>query len=321
LSLRLLAAGGTIAMAAGDRSAGAVPELDAAALAAVVPDVEWAGVEQVVNKPGPQMTVADALRVARAAADAAARGDGVVVTHGTDTLEEVAFLCDLLYGGEAPIVFTGAIRPATSYGADGPANLAAAAHVASAPAAAGLGVLVCFAGEVHAARAVRKDDSTSPRSFHSPHGGPIGHVGERGVRVAARPERRAPLAVKALDARVETAVAALGSDGTAIEALLAAGADGLVAVVLGAGHSPPGFLAALRAAAERVPVVACVRPSRGEILHGTYGFEGSERDLRASGAICAAALSPAAARIKLMACLGAALDREAIAVAFAPDDL
>ena len=70
-----------------------------------------------------------------------------------------------------------------------------------------------------------------------------------------------------------------------------------------------------------MPVVACVRPSRGEILHGTYGFEGSERDLRASGAICAAALSPAAARVKLMACLGAGLDREAIAVAFAPDDL
>jgi len=263
LSIRLLAAGGTIAMAAGEGSGGgAVPELDAAALAAVVPDVEWAGVEQVVNKPGPQMTAADALRLARAAAEAAANGDGVVVTHGTDTLEEVAFLCDLLYGGEAPIVFTGAIRPATSYGADGPANLAAAAHAASTPAAAGLGVLVCFAGELHAARAVRKDDSTSPRSFSSPQGGPIGWVGEHGVRVDARPARRAPLDVRALDARVETAVAALGSDGAAIEALLDAGADGLVAVVLGAGHSPPAFLAALRAAAQRVPVVACVRPSR-----------------------------------------------------------
>ena len=77
----------------------------------------------------------------------------------------------------------------------------------------------------------------------------------------------------------------------------------------------------MRDAAERVPVVACVRPSRGEILHATYGFEGSERDLRASGAICAAALSPAAARIKLMACLGAGLSREEIAAAFAPDDL
>ena len=318
MRVRLLAAGGTIAMSG---AGGAVPVLDAESLAAAVPDVEWSAVEQVANKPGPQMTAADALHLARAAAGAAATGDGVVVTHGTDTLEEVAFLCDLIYDGDAPIVFTGAIRPASSPGADGPANLAGAAHAASSMPAAGLGVLVCFAGELHAARAVRKDDSTSPRAFVSPGGGPIGWIGEHTVRVDARPARRPPLAVHTLDARVETAVTALGGDGAAIHALLDAGADGLVAVVLGAGHAPPAFMEALRAAAARVPVVACVRPSRGEILHGTYGFEGSERDLRASGAICAGALSPAAARIKLLACLGAGLDGDALAAAFATDDL
>src|SRR6185436_17709242 len=116
----------------------------------------------------------------RAAADAARAGAPVVVTHGTDTLEEVAFLCDLIYDGEAPIVFTGAIRPASSAGNDGPANLQAAASAASAPAAAGLGVLVCFAGELHAARAARKDDSTSPTAFASPHTGPVGYVGDAG---------------------------------------------------------------------------------------------------------------------------------------------
>ena len=300
---------------------GAVPVLDAESLAAAVPDVKWSAVEQVSNKPGPHMTPADALHLARTAAAAAGTGDGVVVTHGTDTLEEVAFLCDLIYDGDAPIVFTGAIRPASAPGADGPANLAHAAHAAAAREAAGLGVLVCFAGELHAARAVRKDDSTSPRAFLSPNGGPVGYVGEHTVRVEARPARRPPLAVDAMDARVETVLASLGSDGTAVRALLDAGADGLVAVVLGAGHAPPAFMDALRAAAARVPVVACVRPSRGEILHETYGFEGSERDLRASGAICAGALSPAAARIKLLACLGAGLDSDALAAAFAPDDL
>jgi L-asparaginase len=318
VSVRLLAAGGTIAMSG---EGGAVPELDALSLAAAVPDVEWVAVEQVANKPGPQMTLDDALVLARAAVAAAVPGEGVVVTHGTDTLEEVALLCDLLYAGPAPIVFTGAIRPASSPGADGPANLLAAARAAAAPEAAGLGVLVCFAGELHAARSARKDDSTSPRAFLSPHGGPIGWVGDEGVRVAVRPERRPPLDVRALDARVEVVVAGLGSDGRAVDALLGAGVDGLVAVVLGAGHTPPAFLAALRAAAERVPVVATVRPSRGEILHGIYGFEGSERDLRASGALCAAALSPAAARIKLLAGLGAGLDSDALARAFASDDL
>src|SRR3954451_11348363 len=207
---------------------GAVPELDAASLAAAVPDVEWSGIQQVLNKPGPQMTLDDALTLSRAAMDAAATGDGVVVTHGTDTLEEVAYLCDLMYDGDAPIVFTGAIRPASSPGADGPANLTDAAHAASSRACAGLGVLVCFAGELHAARAVRKDDSTSPRSFHSPHGGPLGRVGERAVRVDWRRARQTPLDVTVLDARVETAVAGVGSDGTALEALLGTGASGLV---------------------------------------------------------------------------------------------
>jgi L-asparaginase len=318
LSVRLLAAGGTIAMSGED---GAVPELDARTLARAVPAVAWTGIEQVLNKPGPQMTLADALALARAAADAASRGDGVVVTHGTDTLEEVAFLCDLLYDGEAPIVFTGAIRPASSPGADGPANLLASARAAASPQAAGLGVIVCFAGELHAARSVRKDDSTSPRAFLSPHGGPIGWVGDETLRVVARPERRPAIDVRARDARGAIVVAARGRDGAAVEALLGAGAGGLVAVVLGAGHTPPPFLDALRAAAERVPVVATVRPSRGEILHGMYGFEGSERDLRSSGALCAAALSPAAARIKLLAGLGAGLDGEALAATFAADDL
>ena len=92
-----------------------------------------------------------------------------------------------------------------------------------------------------------------------------------------------------------------------MEAALAAGADGLVAVLLGAGHAPPAFLAACRAAAARVPVVACVRPESGRILRATYGFEGAERDVRAAGLILAPALSPAAARITLMACLGRGL--------------
>ena len=94
----------------------------------------------------------------------------------------------------------------------------------------------------------------------------------------------------------------------------------LVAALAGQWHLPPPFLDALRRADERIPVVATVRPERGSILHGTYAFAGSERDLRESRIVAAAGLSPAAARIKLLACLGAGYDREAIAGAFAPDD-
>jgi L-asparaginase len=316
----VLAAGGTIGMAGRD---GAVPELDAAALVAAVPalaDVAGLRARTLGAWPGVHVGTGDALDIARAASAETASGRGVVVTHGTDTLEETATLCDLVHGGDAPIVLTGAIRPASAAGADGPANLLDAVRAAGSAATHGLGAIVAFAGELHAARAVRKVDSVSPRAFASPRSGPLGRVSEDRVDVWASPVRRPPLPVAQLDARVEIVTAGLGSDGALVDAALAAGADGIVAVLLGAGHAPPAFLAACRAAAARVPVVACVRPESGRILRDTYGFAGAERDVRAAGLILAPALSAAAARITLMACLGAGYSRVATAAAFAPSD-
>ena len=316
----VLAAGGTIAMAG---EGGAKPELDAAGLVAAVPAL--AGVpglraHTLGGWPGVHVSAADALDIARAATAEAGGGRGVVLTHGTDTLEETAVLCDLLHGGEAPIVVTGAIRPASAAGADGPANLLDAVRAAGDAATAGLGAIVAFAGELHAAQAARKSDSVSPRAFSSPRTGPIGRVAEEAVEVWSAPPRRPPLPVAQLDARVELVAAGLGADGALVDAALAAGADGLVAVLLGAGHAPPAFLEACSTAARRIPVVACVRPEAGRILRATYGFEGAERDVREAGMILAPALSPAAARIMLMACLGAGYSRVAIAAAFAHAD-
>jgi L-asparaginase len=316
--LRLLAAGGTIAM----RGEHAVPALDAAALVDAVPGLDdFAPIEaeSVRQLPGPHMSQDDALAVARAAVDAADRGEGVVVTHGTDTLEETAFLCDLLYGGEAPIVFTGAIRPASASGADGPANLLDAAAIAASPQAAGLGVLVAFAGEIHAARFARKVESTSPRAFGSPGAGPVGRVDEGRVQIDARPTRPATIPATKLDGRVPIATSALG-DGPETVRALADGADGLVVVLFGAGHVREDVLAALDETTARIPVVATVRPERGRMLRATYGFPGSERDVRASGMVVAGALSAPAARIKLLACLGAGYDADQIRAAFAEDD-
>lgn len=320
----ILAAGGTIAMGAA-AGAGESPELDGEALVAAVPglgSVQGLRVRSLPNRPSSaQLTGPEALAIARAAVDEAAQGRGVAVTHGTDTLEEVAYLCDLLHAGDTPIVFTGAMRPSSAAGADGPANLLDAAVVAQSPAAAGLGVLVVFAGEIHAARAASKTDSTAMAAFQSPRLGPLGRVAERRVLLERSVERRPPIPATRLDAAVPILPAALGLDGAVIDAALESGVNGLVAVALGAGHLPPPFLDTLRRAAERVPVVTAVRPRRGAILHETYAFEGSERDLRQGGIIAAGALSSAAARIKLLACIGAEYDRAAIAEAFAPDDL
>jgi L-asparaginase len=320
--VRLLAAGGTIAMS-GER---AVPALDAGQLVAALPQLEAVPelrAENVFALPGPQITLAHALALAQRARDAARGGDGVVITTGTDTLEELAVLCSLLYaaGGEdAPIVLTGANRPASNPGADGPANLLDAVAIAGAADSAGLGVLVAFGGEIHAAMSVRKTDSTGPAAFGSPAAGPIGRVVEGRIWLHARPLKpSAALRPTGLEHRVAIITAALGDDGSLLEAA-AAESDGLVAVAFGAGHLSPGMLRAMRAAVRRIPVLITCRPDRSQMLFATYGFDGAERDLRASGAVCVPFLSPVAARMALLCCLCAGLTSEAIATALAPWD-
>jgi L-asparaginase len=310
--LLLLTTGGTIAMA-GPR---AVPAAGPGELlaAAGLPGVR---ARELLGLPGAHVGLDDALAIARAASEAAASGLGVVVTHGTDTLEETAYLTDLLHAGEAPIVFTGAIRPGSARGADGPANLRDAATVARSAVAAGLGVVVVFGGEVHAAREARKVDSAGPSAFGSPNAGPLGRVVEDRLALKARPVRPATaLAPEHLRFRVPIVTAALGDGLDGLEGP----ADGAVVTALGGGHLSPEGLAQLADAAARRPVVLTMRPARGAFLAETYGFHGAEGDLRATGAIGAGALSPAAARMKLLACLGAGLRDAELAAAFATDD-
>ncbi len=171
-----------------------------------------------------------------------------MLTTGTDTMEEVAVLCGLTYGGDAPIVITGANRPGSAPGADGPANLLDAIILARAPAAAGLGVVVAFGGEVHAAMTVRKIDSTGPVAFGSPTAGPLGRIVEGRVWLHATPRRPSPLAVRRLDHRVSTVTTGLGDDGAMLRHA-AEISDGVVLVALGAGHLSQGVLRELRQAA------------------------------------------------------------------------
>ncbi len=313
--MRLLAAGGTIAM----RGARAVPVLDASQLVEQLPElacVPALQAETLFALPSAEVTLEQALELACRARDAAAGGEGVVITTGTDTLEEIAVLCALLHGDEAPIVVTGANRPGSSPGADGQANLLDAVALAGSEAAAGLGVVVVFGGEVHAATTVRKVDSTGPAAFGSPTAGPLGRIVEGRVWLHARPLRPPTLEVTRLEHRVAIVTVALGDDGAMLRHAATAN-DGAVLVALGAGHLPPLVVHQLRAATQRIPTVITCRPERSSMLFATYGFEGAERDLRSSGAICAPFLSPAAARMALLCCLGAGMERAAIAGALA----
>ena len=314
-AVRLLAAGGTIAMS-GEH---AVPSLDAAALVRELPELGELEAETVLELPGPQISLPEALSLARRARDAARSGEGVVITTGTDTMEELAILCALLHDGDAPIVLTGANRPAGNPGADGPANLLDAVTLARAPVAAGIGVVVAFGGEFHAATSVRKIDSTGPAAFGSPGAGPLGRIVDGRVWLHSRPIRPASIDPARLEHRVEIVTAALGDDGSLLRHAAAEG-DGVVVVAFGAGHLTPGMLHELRAATRRVPVLVTCRPDRSSMLFTTYGFEGAERDVRGSGAVCVPFLSAVAARISLLAGLGAGLDAVALAELLAPWD-
>lgn len=318
--VRVLAAGGTIGMTG---ASGATPELDGDALIAAIPELEERDAldaETISSLPSAHLTLEDQLRICRTARDVARRGVGVVVTHGTDTLEETAMLCDVIHDAEAPIVFTGSIRPASASGADGPANAVDAISVAASEAAAGLGVLVCFGGEIHHARCARKTDTTSLVAFSSPQTGPLGRVTEGHPTIWSRIPRNPPLDPPHLNGRVFVVPTGAGDDGTLARAALANEPEGAVIATLGAGHLTPDLLDLWAGAAERIPVVAYCRPERGVILNATYGYRASEADLRETGIIPAGFLSPQAARMKLLACLGSDLEIDEIRWAFRQDD-
>jgi L-asparaginase len=318
--VRVLAAGGTIAMAG---EGGAKVALDANDLLRAIPGLagqDGLDGETVANLPSAHLMPEDQLRICRTARDAARRGIGVVVTHGTDTLEETALLCDVMHDAEAPIVFTGAIRAASAPGADGPANLMDAVSVARSEDATGMGVLVVFGGEIHHARCARKTDTTSLTAFSSPQTGPLGRVTEGRASFWSRVPRNGTLDPPSLDRRVLVVPTTAGDDGTLARAALGTDPDGIVIGTLGAGHLHPDLMKLWAEASERIPVVAYCRPERGVVLTGTYGYAGSEQELRESKIIPAAFLSPQAARMKLLACLSSGLSIEETRRAFRQDD-
>ncbi|NRN65829.1 Asparaginase/glutaminase [Kibdelosporangium sp. 4NS15] len=189
--------GGTIAMTASE-GGGVVPALSADQLVAAVPGLADSGITVEVQDfrrvPGASLTFDDLEELIEAIRRCLADGvDGVVVTQGTDTIEETAYLLDLSLGRSEPVVVTGAMRNPTLAGADGPANLLAAVQVAASIPARDLGVLVVFADEIHAASRVRKTHSTSGFTFQSPTGGPLGYVVEGRPRIVNRPEARITL--------------------------------------------------------------------------------------------------------------------------------
>lgn len=301
-----------------------MPDRSPEQLLAAVPGLAGTGIEvtpeEVCRVPGSSVRFADLADVRERVRDRLADGaTGVVVTQGTDTIEESSYLLDLWHGHPAPVVVTGAMRNPSLAGADGPANLLAAIQVAADPAARGHGVLVVFNDQVHAARRIRKSHATNPATFASPDGGPLGYVVEGRPwfvnRLPGRTVLPAPPA-GAGEPRVGLVTLTLGEDGAVLDAL-AERVDGLVVAGFGAGHAPAWLVDPLATLAGRMPVVLASRTGAGPVLAETYGPPGGERDLLDRGLIRAGLLGPLQARILLRALLTAGADRNRIAAGFA----
>ncbi|MEU6237568.1 asparaginase [Kitasatospora sp. NPDC047058] len=314
--------GGTIAMTTDPATGGVVPALSARELLDAVPALQGLDVGLEVHDfrrlPGASLGFDDLTALSDALAEAFRAGcDGAVVTQGTDTIEETAYLLDLLHAGDQPVVVTGAMRNPTQPGADGPANLHAAVVCAADPALSGAGAVVVLGDEIHAARTVRKSHSTSPAAFTSPATGPLGRLYEGRVHLhgplPGRTVFPGPAAGPA--PRVGLYTATLGDDGTLLAAMAGA-CDGLVVAGFGVGHVPRNFVATLEDAAARIPVVLASRIGNGPVLEGTYGFPGSEKDLLGRGLIRGGHLDAYKARILLHVLLVQGRTADGIAAAF-----
>lgn len=331
--LLVVACGGTISSRRLGDAVGASPSLSADQLVADLP--ELAAVAEIEATtfsmlPSPHMTLDEVLRLlrfveSRVADDPAIAG--VVVTHGTDTLEEVAFALDLLWRDERPVAVTGAMRNASLPGADGPANLLAAAATAVSPAARGLGALVVFNDQIHAARHVRKSHTANVATFRSPTTGPIGYLAEGRPRIVFAPRWREPLSRRpdsVADAPVALLKMGIGEDDRLISLIRPAGYRGLVIEGFGGGHVTDRIAesAALTELLAQMPVVLSSRAGAGEPLRGTYsGFAGSEVDMMRRGLISSGALDGPKSRVLLTLLLAGQADREEIRSEFARQGL
>ncbi|MBD1378637.1 asparaginase [Metabacillus arenae] len=229
--------------------------------------------------------------------------DGIVVTHGTDTLEETAFFLDITTKLPVPIVMTGAMRSSNELGSDGLYNLLSAIKVASSEQAKELGVLVVMNDEIHAAANVTKTHTSNIATFRSPQYGPIGVVNKSGVFFHNRPIQQRQFQIKNLTKNVLLLKAYAGMDHSILEALEPLQMDGLVIEALGQGNLPPMMLPGIKSLLNKhIPIIIVSRCFNG-IVQDVYSYEGGGKHLKQLGAIFSNGLNGPKARIKLMIAL------------------
>ena len=307
----VVSTGGTIAMRPDPQTGKLVPAVSGDELVQLLawPDAPPLELDDFAQVPSFDLHSELALALARRVSEHAARPDaaGVVVTHGTDTMEESVYLVDLLLDSELPVVFTGAQRGADETDSDGPRNFRDAIRVAESPDARGRGAMIAFAGELHAAREARKVHTSALRAFASPGYGPIGHVEGERVVFRRRPERRSALPVPDRVAAVDLIRLHAGSDARFLHASVESGVQAIVLEGTGRGNANDQVVEGVRTAVSAgIPVVVCSRCVEGRV-EPVYG-RGGGRDLAEAGALFAGDFAGPKARVLLQLGLGAGLE-------------
>ena len=309
--IHLLFTGGTISMQRDPAAGGNIPTHGGKALVSFAPELERLGpyrIEDWAKLPachlGPERLWALRERVRTVAESGDVRG--MVITHGTDTIEETAYLLGRTLGTGVPVAITGAMRTSSDQGWDGPRNLADAAAVAASPESRGRGVMVVFNGEVFTGVSAVKTHATDLAAFSAPHAGPIGRVVDGTVTYHARAVAGAsPQAPRVgLSPAVALIPVVVGDDGHMLD-LARPHHAGVVVVAFGAGNVPPGAVPAMRRwLDEDKPVVLASRCPLGEVTP-VYAFDGGGARTVAMGVLPAGPRTPSQARMELTIALSA----------------
>jgi L-asparaginase len=300
--------GGTIAMKFDPAVNGLVPAVSGADLAAAVPGLDAVAeveVREFWNKASCNMTPESMFRLSGMIEEALKADNvaGAVVTHGTDTVEETAFMLDLLHKSDKPVVLTAAMRGASDTSPDGPMNICCAVKTAASDEARGKGVLVVLNEVIHAAAQVRKTHSANPATFESPWWGPLGYCDVDKVVIRREPTVRRTFAPKAITARVDIVTAQTGVGREYIDFAVSQGCAGIVIEGFGRGNIPPAMEAGIKDASDKGVAVVISTRTPGGRPYQVYAYPGSVTDSRNNGAVKGTELSSAKTRLKLIVML------------------
>lgn len=305
--------GGTISMSVDPRVGAAIPSLSSEEIMSLVTNIDkYAETESITfsTLPGPHIDIPLMMDLQKLVVQTLEREDidGVIITHGTDTLEETAYLLDLTINSSKPVVVVGAMRNSSELGYDGPSNLAAAVCTAISPDSKNKGVLVVMNNEVNAASEVTKNNTLSLNTFKSLEFGPLGIVDNDEVIYHRQIISRQYIPTQSAEINVDLIKCVAGMDSRFLKYSVDTGAKGIVIEALGRGNVPPRMLEGIEYAIKhRVAIVMVSRCPTGRVLD-TYGYEGAGRALKNMGVILGGDLPGQKARIKLMLALSISND-------------